>query len=268
MKTKLKKLFSTKVAYWTGIIIFGAILGVSLQLARAGWQEPAPGTVPPTGGNVAAPINTSDNSQLKLGNLSLNSSGTWSTGLLVPNGTVSIGTAIPDNNYKLDVYGDAIVRGYDSGTSKNEGLQLTMNGMESYNLDNPSLASPLYLNPSGQNGDLAPSGSQVIIGDDWGKGSHDLRIANGNLVLTAGNTGIKFPDNTVQKTALTFAGTCYAGYFTPTCTCGNGTILMFITGESFTNSNGGYDGCEVDNQNSLNVEGRTNGAFCTFSCFN
>ena len=75
MKTKLKKLFSSRIAYWTGIIIFGVILGISLQFVKA-WTEP---TAAPPGGNVGAPINTSNVAQGKLGNLGIGTTSPSST---------------------------------------------------------------------------------------------------------------------------------------------------------------------------------------------
>lgn len=54
MKDKLKKVFENAV-WWSGVVMVGLILGISLQFVRA-WTEP---TEAPPGGNVGAPINTS-----------------------------------------------------------------------------------------------------------------------------------------------------------------------------------------------------------------
>lgn len=60
MKQKIKKIFENAI-WWSGVIMVGLILGISLQFVRA-WTEP---TVAPPGGNVGAPINTGANQQLK-----------------------------------------------------------------------------------------------------------------------------------------------------------------------------------------------------------
>ncbi len=64
MKTKLQTIFK-KSAYWTGVILFGTILGISLQFAKA-WTEP---TATAPGGNVGAPITTGGAQQAKKGPL-------------------------------------------------------------------------------------------------------------------------------------------------------------------------------------------------------
>lgn len=66
MKQKIKKIFENAV-WWSGVVMVGLILGVSLQFVRA-WTEP---TDAPPGGNVGAPINTGNNLQQKSGSLAL-----------------------------------------------------------------------------------------------------------------------------------------------------------------------------------------------------
>lgn len=66
MKIKIKKIFENAI-WWSGVIMVGLILGISLQFVRA-WTEP---TDAPPGGNVGAPINTGANLQTKLGTLVL-----------------------------------------------------------------------------------------------------------------------------------------------------------------------------------------------------
>src|SRR4030042_2321753 len=60
------------ITHWVGVIIIGIALGLALQFVRA-WTEP---TEAPPGGNVGAPINTSDIRQTKNGGLILNWTGT------------------------------------------------------------------------------------------------------------------------------------------------------------------------------------------------
>jgi len=67
MKQKIIK----QTFYWLSVIVVGIALGLALQFARA-WTEP--GEAPP-GGNLAAPLNTSGNTQVKMGPLGVNSSG-------------------------------------------------------------------------------------------------------------------------------------------------------------------------------------------------
>ena len=55
-----------KSAYWLGIVVFGTILAISLQFAKA-WTEP----VAPPSSNVGAPINTSSTAQTKAGNFNV-----------------------------------------------------------------------------------------------------------------------------------------------------------------------------------------------------
>ena len=62
MKQKIKKVFENTV-WWSGVIMVGLILGVSLQVVRA-WTEP---TDAPPGGNLGAPINTGIIGQAKQG---------------------------------------------------------------------------------------------------------------------------------------------------------------------------------------------------------
>ena len=75
MKPKIMK----NAAYWSGVVILGLVVGVSIQFVTA-WTEP---TEAPPGGNLSAPVNTGETGQIKQGNLILNSLGTYLTGLLV-----------------------------------------------------------------------------------------------------------------------------------------------------------------------------------------
>lgn len=85
----MKKIFE-KMIWWSGVVMFGLILGLSLQFVKA-WTEP---TEDPPGGNVGAPINTSIIEQLKIGALGINGLLKLYGGLQVPSSAFS-GTPKP-----------------------------------------------------------------------------------------------------------------------------------------------------------------------------
>jgi hypothetical protein len=58
---------TSRVSYWTKVIVLGLIVGLGMQIAFA-WTTP---TSAPPGGNVSGPITTSSIQQTKLGNLIL-----------------------------------------------------------------------------------------------------------------------------------------------------------------------------------------------------
>jgi len=89
----MKKFFENAV-WWSGVIMVGLVLGISLQFVRA-WTEP---TAAPPGGNVGAPVNTSPIEQLKQGALGIVGLLKMYGGLQVPSGVVS-GT--PQAGYAL-----------------------------------------------------------------------------------------------------------------------------------------------------------------------
>lgn len=106
MKT-LKNMLE-KSAYWSGILVLGIIVGVSVKMVDA-WVEP--NQMPP-GGNIAAPINTGNIGQSKQGGLTLNIGGA-TYGLIIDKGLVGIGTTAPGE--KLEVNGNIKLSGDTSG---------------------------------------------------------------------------------------------------------------------------------------------------------
>lgn len=69
MKTKFQRILKKSV-YWVGVVVIGAILGVSLQFTSAAWINPP---ASPPNSNVGAPITTGSASQTKSGLLGVTS---------------------------------------------------------------------------------------------------------------------------------------------------------------------------------------------------
>ena len=89
---------------WRGIakgLVVGIVLAAGATVMAA-WSEP---TSAPTGGNPEAPLNVSNASQTKGGNLVVNSNNQALNGFLVPFGNVVIGDSTPEAVLKLDVEG-------------------------------------------------------------------------------------------------------------------------------------------------------------------
>lgn len=103
MKDQMKKSLVQKLSYWSGVIVIGVLVGLSLQLARAAWSEP---TAPAPGGNVEAPLNISAIDQTKSGSLQLNGLALTKTdkALIIPNGNVGVGTINPNPSKGLAGY--------------------------------------------------------------------------------------------------------------------------------------------------------------------
>jgi hypothetical protein len=139
--------------HWLWVIAIGIVLGLFLQFARA-WTEP---TIPPPGGNVGAPLNTSALGQSKIGGLLLNSGGA-PNGLIVQNGNVGIGTLIP--GAKLDVNGNMY-------TSK-----LSSTGNNAANAADPAAADVVIGSTAGARHD-----SSMMY---WTKMSAIRQLADGN----------------------------------------------------------------------------------------
>jgi hypothetical protein len=93
-----------KTVYWVGILTLGIVLGVTIKIVGA-WVEPSQA---PPGGNIAAPFNTGNVGQAKIGGLTLNIGGA-TYGLIVQQGLVGIGTTAPSE--KLEVNGNIKLTG-------------------------------------------------------------------------------------------------------------------------------------------------------------
>ena len=92
----MKKLFENSI-YWIGVLTLGVIVGMTIKMVSA-WVEPD--QMPP-GGNIAAPLNTSNLGQSKQGGLTLNIGGA-TYGLIVEKGFVGIGTTTPEEKLEVD----------------------------------------------------------------------------------------------------------------------------------------------------------------------
>jgi len=96
MKTIFKR-----SGYWLAILSLGIVVGATIKYVAA-WVEP--NQMPP-GGNIAAPLNTSNVGQSKQGGLTLNIGGA-TYGLIVDKGFVGIQTSTPQA--ELDVNGNIL----------------------------------------------------------------------------------------------------------------------------------------------------------------
>ncbi len=84
----------------TALIIGALIFSIGLQAYAQTFVQPSTG---PTGGNAQAPLDTGPNPNIKQGGLVVGAGSGFTTGLLVENGNVGIGTMSPAG--KLDVEG-------------------------------------------------------------------------------------------------------------------------------------------------------------------
>jgi hypothetical protein len=107
--------------YWAGILTLGIVLGVTIKMVGA-WVEPD--QMPP-GGNIAAPLNTGNVGQTKLGGLILNTGGS-AIGLIVEKGLVGIGTTTPQA--ELDVNGYIRAHNLNLNNNLNVGGNTNING--------------------------------------------------------------------------------------------------------------------------------------------
>lgn len=116
----MKKLFE-KTVWWVGVLCLGIIVGVTIKMVGA-WVEP--GAMPP-GGNIAAPLNTGNIGQAKIGGLTVNIGGS-TYGLIIDKGLVGIQTTTP--KAALDVNGDILGHNLNLNNNLNVGGSLSVNG--------------------------------------------------------------------------------------------------------------------------------------------
>ncbi len=152
------------IALILGVLAMSIFVGY-LVLA---WTEP---TQAPPGGNVPAPLNTSINAQSKEGALVIGTNGAVTTGLIVQNGNVGIGTTEP--GAKLEVAGQVKITGGSPGAKKV--LTSDVSGLASWQT------------PAG-GGDGTPTGGIIMYSGAWnfdgtGLGTGSLAgwaLCNGN----------------------------------------------------------------------------------------
>ncbi|MEK7185361.1 MAG: hypothetical protein AAB726_01935 [Patescibacteria group bacterium] len=153
------------------IIALALVLAFGIQSAIAAtWVAP---TAIPISPNIAAPINVSSIVQTKLGGLTVGDSPLVTTGFLVPNGRVGIGTTDPSQ--KLDVNGDVeSSNGFCIGDNPNNCIK-----------DWPP---------------AIPMGSAGVTSVSTFPGSNiSLTELNGEVTITNTATGIIFPGATMVK---------------------------------------------------------------------
>ncbi|MFA6171254.1 MAG: shufflon system plasmid conjugative transfer pilus tip adhesin PilV [Patescibacteria group bacterium] len=173
-------------------------LSISLQSLLAAWISPKE-TAPD--GNISAPLNTSSAFQQKDGGIILNHTGAAaSSGLLVENGNVGIGTLAP--GYRLDVVGEIRAQnawlrttgttGWYNETYGGGWYMFDSNWIRAFNNKNVWVDNVLGSNAGltiGYSGALPPSNG-AIIGGNVGIGTTNpgqkLEV-NGKIKITDGN---------------------------------------------------------------------------------
>ena len=98
----LKKIINSFIKIFS-ITILSLLIGFSLQIALAAWQEP---TAAPPGNNIAKPVNIGPDFQFKDGGLLVNNTGLTTVGFIVAAGSVGISTTTPASGLNLAVDGN------------------------------------------------------------------------------------------------------------------------------------------------------------------
>ncbi len=246
----MKQTLIKKALYGTKILIVGAVLGISLQFARA-WTEPS--TVFP-GGNLDAPINISGVGQSKAAGLILNTGGALN-GLLVQSGNTGIGTLTP--KAKLHVMGvpvsgaqftstaDAIVEDNskatlqimgDSGTSH---LLLSDSDNQHWALNNWATTGPSnYLFTIGSKNSSSDGWDLGTI-NDWNNYFAIKNDGNVGIGTTTPNEQLEITKNfRLPKTTSSSVGVIYSGEKRFIHNYGYNNFFAGVNAGNFTMENG------------------------------
>ena len=195
MKQKLKKLIQ-EIGIMSLSLTIAFILLTGVAIVK-GWADP---TQAPPGGNLGAPINTSNVGQTKAGGLVLNTGGAVN-GLLVPLGRVGIGTSTPA--FKLDVTGKIHATG-DVCTDLNGGKCLSSGSGSGFS-------------------------SVRVVGQDFGCNNINGKTASGTVSCAAGEKvigggfncyGAPYPSEVADYPS----GNSWVG----TCNNGNGGVCIAV----------------------------------------
>ena len=190
MRTKTYNIFYA-------LLLLGSFL-VAASSVSALWQGPSQA---PPGGNVAAPINVGNNSQIKEGNLTLNVSNSFLNGLLVPYGNVGIGTINPQGKLEI-ISGGCYYRftstAYDSNcpyiVDPAELNLVVASDTANYNiataLENPTTAKNVILTiNSGVTVYSTSTGSPSLDTGTLPSGSTITIVNNGSIIGAGGSGG-------------------------------------------------------------------------------
>jgi len=209
-----------KISSRTISLIFSVmVICLAISFNVFGWTEP---TADPPGDNVSAPLNTSNVGQSKVGGLILNTGGTAiSTGLIVDNGNVGIGTTGPEK--LLHIHG---VSGSEFRLSHNAGYT----PIGSVDLHTSSTGGLILIRDNAGNADvvLDARGNNTRLEIIGGNSLNTNFVANisgstgtGLVVTNAGNVGIGTTDPGTSKLKVE-GGVIEAagGFILQTCTDG------------------------------------------------
>ena len=243
-------------------LTFGILTAVFLAAFYVvAWTEPS--VAPPSPDpNVAVPLNSGSVGQSKKGNLALNTDNLLANGLLVPFGSVGIGTASPAS--KLHVSGGYITT---DGTYSFESYGVGVRGAANYEyigMDHSGTIGRVYTYAGGT-GTLRPlqltsgssptNGIYILTSGNVGIGTtgpgQKLTVA-GTIESTSG--GFKFPDGTTQSTAAVSAGPQATGLY-GLCVISNYNLLQAC-----------YGSCTASSPATCNLAGVPSCPFGYISC--